>query len=101
MKLPIKKLDILAHRYRVKVSPELSGDEMGRCDVHQCLILIAPDLTPDQMKDTLLHEIRHAVNWLVGLDDRSTEEEHTARGTTGLRATLAAEPELAAWIFSR
>ena len=101
MKIPVKEIDILAHVYRIKIVPEMSEDELGRCDTKQCLISIAPNLPPDVLKDTVLHEIRHAVHWLVGLDDKSTEESHTSRGTTALRATLAAEPELTAWLFSR
>ena len=36
---------------------------------------------PDVVRDTLFHEVKHAVNYIADLRNHSTEEEFVTRGT--------------------
>jgi hypothetical protein len=97
---PCREVDVFGHRYRISVE-EMSTDEMGRCDTTIQKITIRSDLLPDACKDTLLHEISHAMAFHLGIEDPASEETWVSRSSTGLRTILCANPDLAQWIFSR
>ena len=97
---PARHVDILAHRYRLEISPSLSDEEMGRCHTSNQLIIIRDDIPPDATKDVILHEIMHAIHYHMELGDGSSEESFTSRTTTGLRVVLTQNPILCAWLFS-
>lgn len=97
---PLRDLRIIGHRYKIAVVTTLPSDTLGHVDTSAQLILLADCLRKDGMKDTLLHEIVHAVHYHFGLDDDSKEEEFTSRTTTGLRAVMLDNPGLAEWVFS-
>lgn len=100
---PAKHVDIMAHRYTIKVESTRSGvmsdDELGRCHTTENVILIRDDLPPDAMKDVTLHEIMHAIHFHMELADESSEESFTSRTATGLRTVLVNNPMLCKWIF--
>ena len=97
---PCKTIDIFAHKYRIVVD-ELHRDELGRCDPTTQKIHIRNALLPDTAKDTLLHEIIHAICFHSELPDPAPEESLVSRIATGLRIVLCQNPDLATWIFSR
>ena len=97
--IPSHKVDIFGHKYRIGVE-EMSTDELGRCDTVIQKITIRSDLLPDAAKDTLLHEISHAIAFHLGIEDPAPEEVWVSKIATGLRTVLA-ENELSDWIFSR
>lgn len=97
--LPSNEIDIFGHRYRIAVE-EMSTDELGRCDTVIQKITIRSDLLPDASKDTLLHEISHAIAFHLGIEDPAPEEVWVSKIATGLRTVLAGN-ELSDWIFSR
>ena len=97
---PCREIDILAHRYRISVE-EMSVDELGRCDTVIQKISIRSDLLEDACRDTLLHEICHAIAFHMSVDDPAPEELWVSRISTGLRTVLCSNPDLAAWIFDR
>tara|TARA_R100000329_G_C7584441_1_gene207153 strand:- start:358 stop:663 length:306 start_codon:yes stop_codon:yes gene_type:complete len=99
-KIP-KHVEIIGHKYSVVISTEMSEDELGRCDYNNQKILISKYQASDTMRDTFLHEIIHAVHWLMGLGDNSTEEEFTARTTTGLRSVMLQNPEVVNYLLGR
>ena len=99
-KIP-KAVEIIGHKYSVVISTEMSEDELGRCDYNNQKILISKHQARDTMRDTFLHEIIHAVHWIMGLGDNSTEEEFTARTTTGLRSVMLQNPEVVNYLFRR
>ena len=79
----------------------MSTDELGRCDTVIQKITIRSDLLGDACRDTLLHEICHAIAFHMSIDDPAPEELWVSRIATGLRAVLCANQDLAAWIFDR
>ena len=97
---PCREIDVLAHRYRIAVE-EMSTDELGRCDTVIQKITIRSDLLGDACRDTLLHEICHAIAFHMSIDDPAPEELWVSRIATGLRAVLCTNQDLAAWIFDR
>ena len=99
-KIP-KHVEIIGHKFTVILSTEISDEELGRCDYNNQKILISKNQASDTMRDTLLHEIIHAVHWLMGLADNSTEEEFTARTTTGLRSVMLQNPEVVNYLLGR
>ena len=99
-KIP-KHVEIIGHKFTVILSAEISDDELGRCDYNQQKIFISKQQASDTMRDTLLHEIIHAVHWLMGLADNSTEEEFTARTATGLRSVMLQNPEVINYLLGR
>lgn len=99
-KIP-KHVEIIGHKFTVILSAEISDDELGRCDYNQQKIFISKHQASDTMRDTLLHEIIHAVHWLMGLADNSTEEEFTARTTTGLRSVMLQNPGVVNYLLGR
>jgi hypothetical protein len=99
-KIP-KHVEIIGHKFTVILSAEISDDELGRCDYNQQKIFISKQQASDTMRDTLLHEIIHAVHWLMGLADNSTEEEFTARTATGLRSVMLQNPEVVNYLLGR
>ena len=99
-KIP-KYVEIIGLKYSVVISTEMSEEELGRCDYNNQKILISKHQASDTMRDTLLHEIIHAVHWLMGLGDNSTEEEFTSRTTTGLRSVMLQNPEVVNYLLGR
>jgi len=97
---PCREIDVLGHRYRICIE-EMSSDELGRCDTVTQKITVRSDLLPDACKDTLLHEINHAMAFHMTIEEPATEETWVSRSATGLRTILSANPDLAQWIFSR
>ena len=97
---PCTSVDIFAHRYKIIVD-HLHSDELGRCDPTTQKIYLREDLLPDTAKDTLLHEIIHAICFHAELPDPAPEESLVSRIATGLRIVFCQNPDLATWIFSR
>ena len=97
---PCREVDVFGHKYRITVE-EMSSDELGRCDTVIQKITVRSDLLPDACKDTILHEICHAMAFHMSIEDPASEETWVSRSATGLRTILCANTDLAAWIFSR
>jgi hypothetical protein len=81
---------------------DLGPDEMGQTFVAHQRIEIDTDLGPDQERDTLLHEICHAIVKLTGhrhttLTDKQ-EEAVVGCLAYALLGVLRANPALVAWM---
>ncbi len=92
MKWPTK-VTILGERYRInrKAIPE----GFGRVIYKDCVMDIHPEQSTDAARDTLLHEIVHALDHMEAL---RLSEEQVRRVATGLRAVFAANPAVAKFI---
>ncbi len=98
---PVRKVEICGFVFKIVLSPDISDEELGRCETTRQIIYLNQDQGNDSMRDCLLHEICHAIAYLTGLTDDSSEEAFVSRLTTGIRATMIANPILADWIFAR
>ena len=98
-KIPVKCVNVLAHKYSLEASSHMSDEELGRCHTTEQRIFIRDGLPGDAMRDVTLHEIIHAVHFHMELTDGSSEESFTSRTATGLRTVLVNNPVLCKWIF--
>ena len=84
------------------VSPDVDGSDpdecVGLCDSHNLTILIDPTLAPSAMQAVFAHELIHAMDELVGLDDDSTEEDFANRLGPQLCDLLRRNPAVVAYL---
>lgn len=77
-------------------SAELGENEAGRSHVSEQRLLIAYNLAPLQERDTVLHEIVHAVSEMTG---HELEEGEVAALGNSLLAVLRDNPALVSWLM--
>lgn len=71
----------------------------GECDYDKAVIKVRDGLNDFSRKDTLLHEIMHAILHQQGRNDDPEEEERYVRAlATGVIAVFQDNPRLAAWL---
>lgn len=71
----------------------------GACNFDKLEIVLDPVLPLHLMRDTLWHEIVHALFWLVGFDGKKTEEEYTRSGASLQLTALRDNPILVAYLM--
>lgn len=72
------------------------GDASGEINFGPCVISIAGKIADDEAKETLLHELIHAVEHQLGIDI----PEQKLRGfSVGLFAVMRDNPELPDFLF--
>jgi Zn-dependent peptidase ImmA (M78 family) len=79
-------LDILGIRYNVieqKCSSWPSG-QMGLTDHHQAVITLGDDMADDVRRNTLLHEVVHAIFALQGIDQNEGLVSQIATGLASI-----------------
>lgn len=83
------------------ISAELADAKglYGYADNNTNEIKVSDGLNDQQLLNTVLHEVLHAIHWIHGLHDDSTEEEFTNLSTNGLCAFFADNPEFVDWFF--
>lgn len=107
---PPGKLRIGPLRVRVKVdraamdraSTDHGEQLLGQADVATCRILLEPMMTPDAMRETLLHEVLHYTCSLTGLSEHlgdKEEEQLVQRLSPILLDTLQRNPKLVAYLM--
>lgn len=89
----IETIRILGKTYSVSLDEDMSN--YGECNYKKQTITYSPRQHDDQLKDTLLHEIIHAVDHAVHLE-LSEKQVHALAG--GLYAVLKDNPELSKWL---
>jgi hypothetical protein len=87
-------VDVLGKPYRVQLIERDSGD-YGECFSDQCRIEVATYQCEAQRRDTLLHEILHAVDHEMNC---RMSEPQIRRMATGLLAVLRHNPALVAFL---
>jgi hypothetical protein len=88
----VKQVEVLGKTYDiVRIREDTGMGNLGAAAVHHQKIFLRQDIGPDQVKDTLLHEIIHLVDneLKIGL-----EEEDVARLACGLYSAKKALKEL-------
>lgn len=82
-------------------SPLSNGEALGRCniDTGRMFISTRPDRqSPDQLRDTVLHEVVHAVVELNKLEGTEVDERLVSVLSTHLLDTLRRNPELVVYL---
>jgi len=87
MKLP-KKIKIANHVYTIEEwEPDLALATgcFGLCQNNELNIKISTDYSQSQIKETLLHEVLHAINWTYHIEEGDCEE----RTVTAMASALS------------
>ena len=90
---------VLGRIYKIvrKAEPAL----FGRCDNNKGVITVRPKLDEFSEKDTLLHEIMHAILFQQNNHKAYELEESFVRPlATGIIAVLQDNPQLAQWLIA-
>ena len=87
-------VDVLGKTYRIEVVKK-KGSDYGECFVDQCHIEVAAYQCETQKRDTLLHELAHAVDHEMGC---GMKEAQIRRMATGILAVLRHNPALVAFL---
>lgn len=108
---PIRRMDIGETRYDVRfpenvAEEEMLGDDFGRTFPRRQLIMLARDQGPDQLRDTLIHEVFHAVIadtalGRVPVETEDGEEVLVREITPGWFGVLRRNPKFVAYIQGR
>ncbi len=86
-----------------KVCRSESSDLLGHTDTTHLSITIEPDQAPGQLRDTLLHELLHAICDTTGLAhswEQSNEEDAIRRISPMLLDTLRSSPKLVEFLVA-
>lgn len=87
---------ILGKPFTVRwLTDELSQELNGECDSDGQVISVRDGLPLEQLQDTLLHEVIHAIDEAV---DAGLKETQVKRVATGLLAVLKENPRLSAFL---
>lgn len=85
-----------------KIEWVTAADEAhGFVDLNKCVIQIAKGYPKETTADTLLHEIIHAVNHVMDVGDKTTEEQATTRLATGLCTVWKHNPKIFEWLHKQ
>lgn len=101
MKAP-DRLRVGPHVWRVRRRAlDADGELYGRTEEQRLLITIAPGRAPSQERDTLLHELLHALWSHCALDQDDDEQERIVRSLAPwLLAALRDNPQLVAFLLA-
>lgn len=91
-----RQLRILGKRHRIAWDAQLEDND-GEFDLTRNLISVAEGLAHDEERDTLLHEITHAVEKQLNC---SIPEEKLRLIVTGLYAVMKDNPKLVDYLFA-
>ena len=88
-----RKLRIMGREYTVKYEDDLGV--LGLCSPDECRIEIEDGQPPVEEADTVIHEVLHAIHFLmdIGLSHKR-EEEVVRKMATGLMQVFADNPHL-------
>ena len=95
--MAIKHVRVLGRNY--KLTSGVSADFAGQCNVSKATIFLNEGMDAMETKDTLIHELFHAILHQQGRENGGEVEELYVRAlATGFTAVLEDNPKLAAWI---
>ena len=89
------KLRLLGKRWTVKLQSPKGGKDAGECDHITATISVSPKQTEDSRRDTLLHEVTHAVDEELQL---RMSERQVRLLATGLLEAFRSNPALVAYL---
>lgn len=95
-----KKLKIGCFQFRIEVTDaedSESDGEFGHMNPINQKIRLRPGMTAQNLADTFIHEVLHAIHWHASLHDGSIEEEFTLLSAHGLCSLWQDNPKQMAW----
>ena len=96
------RIKIISKRFTIEYQPEGSADldpgHSGECRTLEQRILIEEGQKPDTQKDTILHEVLHAISDEMELD---LSEEQVTGASKGILAVLMDNPSFARYLLKK
>lgn len=102
--LPCRRLMIAGRVYRIrwftKAELRLITDRWGECNYENGLIRLDPRLkaNPENLLNTMVHEILHAIWDQMFIGDDSNEERDVTCVANALAGVLRDNPKFATWV---
>lgn len=96
MKRPFSSLRICGKRHRVCWDADIDGD-CGLMEFKPLRISIGKGMAPDEERESLLHEVMHAVEWQQGL---TLKEEQVRQLSVGVFETLRNNKKLVEYLLA-
>ena len=105
-----KRIGTTGRPSRVKVGPHWyevdwfsrtqsdASEKYGYCHMTDLQIGICEHMPKSRQRQTMLHEVLHAIHETMGLDDKSPEEDFTHRVAAGLALFITDNLAVWAWI---
>lgn len=97
-----ERIKIISKRFTIEwVDPGTGGipeESMGICDTYHQKIMVENDLKYDTEKETLFHEVLHAISDEMGLE---FTEAHVAGAARGILAVLMDNPSFARFLLKK
>ena len=96
MKLP-KKVKIANHIFNIiDWHPDIASakQRFGECDCDQLTIRVSTIFPDSHVKETLLHEINHAIFWAYNIKSKDNEERIVTMVSVGLSQVLQDNPKI-------
>ena len=97
---PEKKFRVLHLDYTVEffgASVSSAANKLGWHHATEQKICLSSELLPQQMADTFIHELLHALCWVLDIRDGVSEESLCTRLSTGMCSVQRDNPEWFDW----
>lgn len=95
MKRPFTSLRIAGKRHSVKWGADLKGD-CGLTEFLPLRISVGGGMAPDEERESLLHEVLHAIEYQQGL---TLKEQQVRQLSVGLYETMKNNPKLVSYLL--
>jgi len=96
VKVPFRTLKILGKNYTVDQDEDLSDEDKGGLTNNRKQTITYIEQHHDQLRDTLLHECLHVLDYGLALD---LKEEQVHSLACGIYALLKDNPQFAKWLL--
>jgi hypothetical protein len=103
-----RRIHVGATTFRVVITtPEAAeggqylADADGCCVFDEFRLYLRDDLPLQRAVNVVKHEVTHAINWVYGVDDESTEEQFTTQHTNGELEVWVRNPRLLNWLVKQ
>jgi len=93
----IKILNLTWQIQFVDKSTYNASDALGWCDYDQQIISLYDGQSNESISDTFLHEILHAIFYVMGIDPNNDEEKVVSKVSTGLCTVFSNNPKAFKW----
>lgn len=77
----------------------VNRQRIGQTDLIHGTIHIEPDMPEQHQRETLLHEVIHAVHYVVNAPEKMTQEEAVSNTAPMLLDVLQSNPDLVAYLL--
>jgi hypothetical protein len=97
MSAPPPFIKLFGITYTIREEEELSEKESAKCYPHAALIVYDPNCNDEELRDTILHEILHIIDFKM-TGDYSVKDKVICRFAAGITHVLRDNAHFAEWM---